>query len=312
MGTKSAMTVDLRQMRYFLALAQERNFGRAAERLHMSQPPLTRQIRTLERDIGTPLFIRTTKGVDLTEAGKTFLEEVPNLLALAERAQERTLRAGQGMTGRLEVGIFTASVLGAIPRILARFHAERPDVQIGLHTMTKPAQIEALKERRITVGFNRLVPPVPGIKVATVLREKLVVGLHASHPLCAKDRISLADLEDQPMILYPNLPIPGLAQQVEDAFRREKRRLRVVQEVEDVLTCLALVSAELGLCITTEPAMDLRLPNVSYRPLNSRWLRDVELSCLYREDDQSPLLHAFLAVARASASEPRIEPARSF
>jgi DNA-binding transcriptional LysR family regulator len=174
-------------------------------------------------------------------------------------------------------------------------------VQIGLHTMSKPAQIEALLERRITVGFNRLVPAVPGIAVETVLRERLVVGLHDSHPLCAKDSISLADLEDQPMVLYPNVPIAGLAQEVSDAFRLEKRRLQVVQEVEDVLTCVALVSAGFGLCITTEPAVHLGLPHVVYRPLKSRWLKDVELSCLYREDDRSPLLAAFLEVVRQEA-----------
>ncbi|MES2183102.1 MAG: LysR family transcriptional regulator [Pseudomonadota bacterium] len=290
--------MDLRQMRYFLAVAQERNFGRAAERLHMAQPPLTRQIRALEQHIGTPLFVRTAKGADLTAAGQALLDEVPNLLALAQRAEERTQRAGRGQSGRLELGIFTSSVLGAIPRILTRFHAGRPDVQIGLHTMTKPAQIEALLERRITVGFNRLVPAVPGIAVETVLREQLVVGLHDSHPLCMKDSITLADLEDQPMVLYPNVPIAGLAQEVSDAFRLEKRRLKVVQEVEDVLTCVALVSAGFGLCITTEPAVHLGLPHVVYRRLKSRWLKDVELSCLYRQDDRSPLLAAFLEVVR--------------
>lgn len=281
-------------MRYFLALAQELHFGRAAERLHMSQPPLTRQIRALEEQLGTPLFLRTPKGVELTEAGQALLEEVPNVLLLAERAQERTRLAGQGLVGRLEVGLFTSSVLDVIPRILAGFHTERPQVHIGLHTMSKVQQIEALLERRIAIGFNRLVPDTPGITVETVLHERVVVGLHESHPLCAREEITLRDLEDQPMILYPNLPIAGLAQEVDGAFRREGRRLRVVQEVEDVLTCVALVSAGFGLCITIAPAANLRLPHVVFRPLRSRWLPSVQLNCLYRSDDRSPLLQAFL------------------
>ena len=128
-------------MRYFLALAQELNFGRAAERLHMAQPPLTRQIRALEEQLGTTLFLRTPKGVELTEAGFALLEEVPNVLLLAERAQERTRQAGQGLEGRLEVGLFTSSVLDVIPRILASFHSERPQVRIVLHTMSKVQQI---------------------------------------------------------------------------------------------------------------------------------------------------------------------------
>ncbi|MDB6000607.1 MAG: transcriptional regulator, LysR family [Rhizobacter sp.] len=300
--------MDLRQMRYFLALAQERNFARAADKLHMTQPPLTRQIRALEEDIGVPLFLRTTKGVELTDAGRTLLEEVPNLLALARRAQERTLQVGQGLSGNLEVGLFTSSVLDVIPQLLTRFHADRPDVKIGLHTMTKVEQLDALRERRITVGFNRLVPPSPDIAVEVVLRERLLVGLYETHPLCAKAVVTLRDLEDQPMILYPNLPISGLAQEIRDAFRREKVRLRVEQEVDDVLTCVALVSSGFGVCITTEPATNLRLPRMVYRPLQSRLLRDVELSCLYRRDDHSPVLRAFLDVVDGFRKQSRNRP----
>lgn len=291
--------MDLRQMRLFLALAEERNFSRAAEKLHMTQPPLTRQIRALEEGMGVALFVRTAKGVDLTVAGQALLEEVPNVLSLARLAEERTLRAARGLGGKIEIGIFTASVLSVIPQLLARFHAQRPDVQIGLHTMSKIEQLEALRERRITVGFNRLVPEAPDIAVEPVRREKLVVGLYDKHPLCARKTVSLRDLEDQPMILYPNLPIAGLAQAVTAAFQRAKLRLRVEQEVEDVLTCVALVSAGFGVCITTEPAMNLRLPNMVYRPLRASDLNDVELSCLYRRDDRSPVLLAFLDVVDA-------------
>lgn len=293
--------MDLRQMRYFLALAEERNFGRAAERLHMAQPPLTRQIRALEDELGTELFLRTPKGVELTEAGRALLAEVPNLLALAQRAKERTQLAGAGQTGRLDVGIFGSGVLDVIPRLLARFHAERPEVQIALHTLTKAEQIEALRERRITVGFNRLVPPEPDLVVETVLRERMMVGLPEGHRLCALPEIRVADMEDEPLILYPNLPLPGLAQEVMNAFRREGVRLRVEQEVEDVLTCVALVAGGFGLCVTTESTASLRLPGVTYRPFHSRFLGGIELSCLYRRGDPSPILAGFLDVVRGFA-----------
>jgi LysR family transcriptional regulator, benzoate and cis,cis-muconate-responsive activator of ben and cat genes len=262
----------------------------------MTQPPLTRQIRALEDDIGVELFVRTSKGVDLTEAGEALLEEVPNLLSLARRAEERTVSAGHGLSGKLEAAVFTSSVLDAIPALLTRFHAERPDVRIGLHTMTKVEQIEALRERRIHIGFNRFVPTMPDIAVDVVLREKLVVGLYKSHPLCVKPVITLRDLEDAPMILYPNQPIAGLAQAVTSAFQQEQLRLRVEQEVEDVLTCIALVSAGFGVCITTEPAMNLRLPHMVFKPLQSDRLSHVELVCLYRRDDRAPALRAFLDV----------------
>jgi len=231
--------MDLKQMRYFLAVAEERNFTRAAERLHMAQPPLTRQIQALEEDIGAPLFVRTPRGVSLTEAGQALLDEVPNLLALAQRAKERAVLASEGQSGRLDIGIFGSGVLDVIPRILAKFHADRPEVRIVLHSLSKHEQVEALRERRISVGFNRLVPPDDDLVVEEVLRESMTVALPARHPLARQTAVSIPDLSDQPLILYPRLPVAGLAQQVMQAFNREKSVLRIEQEVEDVLTAVA-------------------------------------------------------------------------
>jgi len=288
--------MDLRDMRHFLAVAEEGHIGRAAARLHLSQPPLTRHIQALEEKIGVPLFVRTPKGVTLTEAGRTLLEEAPNLLALAQQAAERTRLAGQGLIGRLDVGLFGSGVLDVIPRILARFHQARPEVKIVLHNLTKDAQLQALRERRITVGFNRLVPEEDGITVETVLREPLVVAIAASHALAARPAIRLQDLDGVPLILYPNVPLRGLAQEVADAFRAEGVRMRVEQEVEDVVTAVALVSAGFGAAITTQSAASLRLPGVEFRPLGSARLKELELSCLYRSGDASPTLRAFLDV----------------
>lgn len=295
--------MDLRQMRYFLALAEELHFGRAAERLHMAQPPLTRQIRALEEELGTPLFHRTPKGAELTAAGQALLEEVPNVLALATRAREKTRLAGQGLLGQLDVGIFGSGILSVIPQLLAEFHRERPQVRIALHNQTKAEQIQALRERRITVGFNRLVPSQPDIVVETVLRERLIVGLYEGHRLCMQPEIRLQDLDNEPMILYPNIPMRGLAQEVAGAFQRDGVRLHVAQEVEDVFTCIALVASGFGLCVTTASAASLQLPGVVYRPLHSEHLHDIELSCLYRRDDRSPILQAFLAGVRAFARD---------
>jgi DNA-binding transcriptional LysR family regulator len=286
-------------MRYFLAVAEERHLGRAAERLHMAQPPLTRQIHALEEELGAALFTRTPKGMELTETGRTLLDEVPNLLALAQRARERTRAAGRGETGRLDVGLFGSGVLDVIPRLLARFHAERPEVKIVLHTMTKAEQLDALRERRISVGFNRLVPPEPDLVIETVLREQMRVALPESHLLCMRSAVRIPDLAGEPMILYPNLPLPGLAQQVMQAFALEGTPLRIEQEVEDVLTAVALVAGGFGACITTASSESLRLPGVVYRPLDCAHLRDIELSCIHRRGDVSPVLGAFLAVVRS-------------
>ncbi len=295
--------MDLKQMRYFLAVAEERNFTRAAERLHMAQPPLTRQIQSLEEDIGAALFVRTARGVTLTEAGHALLAEVPNLLSLAQRAKERAVLASEGQTGRLDVGIFGSGVLDVIPRILARFHAERPEVRIVLHSLNKNEQMQALRERRIGVGFNRLVAAEDDLAVEEVLRESMTVALPEHHPLAKKEAVSIPDLSDQPLILYPRLPIAGLAQQVMQAFNREKSVLRVEQEVEDVLTAIALVAGGFGACVTTASTASLRLPGVVYRPLVSKHLLEIELSCLYRQSDDSPVLSAFVAVVREFAAK---------
>jgi DNA-binding transcriptional LysR family regulator len=295
--------MDLKQMRSFLALAQELNFRRAAARLHMAQPPLTRQIRALEEQLGVQLFVRSAKGAELTVAGQTLLDEVPNILALARRAEEQTQQAAKGYIGRLDVGIFSAGVLNVIPRLLADFHAARPEVKIGLQYMTKMQQLDALRERRITIAFNRLVPVAEDLVIEPVLRESYLVALYEGHPLCSRQFIRLGDLDSEPMILYPNAPVYGLAQEVVAAFRAEEVNLRVEQEVEDVVTCIALVASRFGLCITTESAANLRLPNVVYRPLRSKRLRNIELSCIYRTNDKTPALQAFVTMIRNSSSK---------
>lgn len=254
--------------------------------------------------LGTTLFVRTPRGVELTDAGKVMFQEVPNILALVQAAKEIIQYAGQGYLGRLDVGVFGSGILRVIPTLLAQFHSARPEVKLALYTMTKSQQIQALRERRIMVGFSRLVPDEPDIAAEVVGRELLYVGLYEDHPLCEKPAITLRDLEDQPIILYPNSPVGSFAQEVISAFRNDGLRLVVAQEVADVLTCIALASARFGLCITSASPTSLRLPGVVYRPLDSDWLRDIELSVLYRHNDDSPVLRAFLDVMRSSPLAP--------
>ena len=294
--------MDLKQLRYFLAVAEELNVSRAAGRLHISQPPLTRQIHALEAELGTRLFVRTSRGVELTNAGKVLLEEAPHVLQLASRASDNARRAGGGLTGYLDVATFGSAVLHVIPTLLAAFRRERPDVIIRLYDMTKIEQIDALRDRRISLGFNRLVPEEPDLVVETVLRERLLVALPAKHRLVQKRSITLADLASEPMVLYPNLPISGLAQEVVAAFRAAAVPLNIAQEVQDVVTCIALVASGFGLTITAESSLNLRLPGVEYRPLRSPFLRDIELACLYRKGDDSPVLQSFIAVIRRTAA----------
>jgi DNA-binding transcriptional LysR family regulator len=288
-------------MRYFLVLAQELNFSRAAQRLHMAQPPLTRSIQAMEERLGVSLLNRTKKGTELTAAGNVLMDGIPKILQLVRQLEDQTRLAGAGHTGHLDVGIFSSGIFNVIPQLLADFHAQRPSVRIGLHSMSKSEQLAALREQRIDIGFNRFLPQDEDIAIEPVLRESFLVALHETHPLCKNESIRIRELDNQPMIVYPNLTLHGLAQEVSMAFHEENTRLRIEQDVEDVVTGIALVASGFGLCITTESAANLHLPGVVYRPLISTRLRDIELSCLYRRDNASPVLHAFLEVVRRFA-----------
>ncbi|MBS0317603.1 MAG: LysR family transcriptional regulator, partial [Proteobacteria bacterium] len=163
--------MDLRHLKYFLAVAEELNIGRAAARLYISQPPLTRQIHSLEEELGVELFVRTAKGVELTQAGEMFKEEASNIRMLVEAAIDRVQRAGEGKLGRLDVAIFGSAIYDIIPKLLQDFNNRLPGVNIVLHTMNKNEQIEALRQRRITVGFNRMTSPQPDIGRELVAME---------------------------------------------------------------------------------------------------------------------------------------------
>jgi DNA-binding transcriptional LysR family regulator len=290
--------MELRQIKYFVALAEELNFGRAAEKLHISQPPLTRQIQQLESDVGARLFTRSSRGVELTQAGIALLDDARRILDLIGVAKERAGKFGHGRIGRLDVGIFGSAILNHIPRLLLQFRQRYPEVQIALHEFTKAEQIAALREKRLTIGFNRHVTVEPDIMVETVFLEPLLVALHSKHPLARHKAIRISEVVDEPLILYPSNTRPGFADDVMALFRTEGVKPRVAQEVTDVVTAVALVASGFGICITPEAASTLRLPGVVYRPVKATPPPTIDLACLYRRDDDSPILEAFLEIVR--------------
>lgn len=290
--------MDLRHLKSFAVLAEELNFGRAAARLHISQPPLTRQIQLMESELGTQLFDRRPKGLALTAAGITLLDDAKRILGLVDAAKDRAAQAGRGEIGRLDVGIFGSAIFHYIPRLLLQFRSLYPNVQISLHEQTKAEQIQALRERRLTIGFNRHVRSESDIAVETVYLEPLLVALPCGHPLAQQAAISIRELSQQPLILYPNNTREGFADHVISLFDHEGLQAQVELEVKDVVTAVALVSSGFGLCVTPEAASSLQLPGVVYRPLTADPSPTVDLVCLYRRDDASPILTAFLDTVR--------------
>ena len=290
--------MEMRHLKYFAVLAEELNFTRAAARLHISQPPLTRQIQQLESELGAQLFERLPKGLELTAAGVSLLDDARRVLGMLDAAKDRAVKAGRGEIGRLDVGIFGSAIFNHIPRLLLEFRHQYPNVQISLHEQTKSEQIQALRERRLTIGFNRHVHAEPDIMVETVYLEPLLVALHSGHPLAQKKSLTIRQISAEPLILYPSNTRNGFADHVLSMFNDENLQPNVVQEVKDVVTAVALVSSGFGLCVTPEAACNLQLPGVVYRPLQGKPEPTIDLVCLYRRDDSSPILAAFLDTVR--------------
>lgn len=313
--------LELRHLRYFAAVAEQRSFRGAALRLHVSQPPLTRQVQQLEALLGVTLLLRRPRGVELTEAGQVFYVEARNILALVDQAASRALLAGQGQIGRLDIGVFGSAMFGAIPRIIQAFRERYPRVEIVLHTLDRPAQLRALRERRITVGFNRFFEAEPDLNWEVIQTERINVALHRTHAHASAAQLGLAQIADAPLILYPRSSRPSFIDHVLRLFQHKGLTPGVVQEVDDVVTAVALVAGRFGVSLVTDSARNLSLPGVVYVPLRAEDRATFELCMIRRNDDDSPLLHEFLAVARelkgslgrqarAATASPEPAPAR--
>lgn len=297
--------MELRHLRYFIAVAEERHIGRAATRLHISQPPLTRQIQQLEEELDVQLFTRTPRGMDLTPAGELLLEEARNIRSIVEQAAERTQRAGQGKLGRLDIGIFGSAILDTIPAMLLKFRNAFPEVKVMLHNMTKDAQIAALRQRRIDIGFNRFIEASVDIVNEIVLTERILIALNEHHPLARQPEVPFSVLQDSPLIVFPTGPRPSFIDKVMHMCHQKGFTPQIAQEVGNTLTGVALVASDFGVCAVPESATMLALPGVVYRPiLDPPEDSGVDLNCIYRVDDQSPLLRSFLDTVRTFRNRP--------
>ena len=293
--------MELRHLRYFVCVAEEKNIGRAALRLHISQPPLTRQIQQLEDQMGVQLFKRTNRGVELTDAGRVFYDDACSILGMAARAVERSSKAAQGLLGRVDVAIFGSGIFGAIPRLLRAFREEHPEVSIFLHNMVKDEQIDALRHHRITLAFNRLMRPIEGIVSETLLNEPLYAALPSGSALSERESVHLQDLKDTPMVLYPTGARPSFIDRYHEMCRASNFAPVVAQEVGDVVHAVALVATGYSATVVPQSATTMGLPGITYRPLIHPLPTGVDLCCIYREDDDSPILQSLLASMRHAA-----------
>lgn len=288
--------MELRHLRYFLAVAEELHFGRAALRVRIAQPPLSQQIRKLERELGVALFNRSKRRVELTPAGRAFQEEARRVLALAERAARTAQRAGRGETGNLAIGFVPSADLDVLPRVLRAWRTRFPNVEFELHSLLPAAQVDALRAGRIDVGFVRVPIDDTGLVVESIQREPLLAVLPRAHRLARVPRVRLADFASDTMLLFPRYIAPGYYDVFIKACRRAGFTPRILHP-GSMQTNLALVSAGLGVTLLPASIRSLRRTGVVYRPLAPP-VPQVEMAVAYRRDERSAVLHAFVEVLR--------------
>ncbi len=289
--------MDIRQLKNFIAVAEERNIGRAALRIHLTQPPLTRQIHALEADLGVQLFTRTPRGVDLTQAGEALLKDARSICALSDQAAERAQLAGKGQVGRLDIGVFGTAMFDVLPRLLSGFCAAHPEVKLVLHHDPTPAQVTALRQGRVLLVFERMLPSDADITIELVARERVLVALHQSHRLATRTPIAMRDLRDEPMIM-PSAPLSQLANVGLELCRASGFEPKVKQLASDVVTGAMMVACGMGVMLVPESLRNLQLPNLVCLPLKNQPDAFMDLHCYYLKTERSPLLASLLETIR--------------
>jgi DNA-binding transcriptional LysR family regulator len=285
--------MELRQLRYFVAVAEELHFGHAARRLRIAQPALSRQIQALEGELEVMLLFRNRRRVQVTPAGQVFLERSRLLLSRAEDAIVAAQRVSEGSSGSLKLGFVGSATYDAIPSILRSFHQIAPQVELTLSEMTVHVQLEALAEKRIDLGFLRLPARTEGFVFRTVSREALLIALPSSHPLAQLPVLRLSSLAGEPFILYPDHPRPSWAEFIVGLCQQAGFRPTIAQRTVEIQTTLSLVAAGMGVSIVPACVSNIPRKDVVYRRLSGVRAR-TQLLAAYRAEDTSPVLRSFL------------------
>jgi DNA-binding transcriptional LysR family regulator len=288
---------ELRVIRYFVAVAEELHFGRAAARLHVAQPGLSQQVKALEQQLGVRLLERTSRQVRLTPAGALLLSEGRRLLAETDRAVDRVRRTGRGEVGRVTVAAIGSATYDVVPRLL-RAHRERsPDVELVLREMSTPAQVHALRSGEIDLGLLRLPADTAEMVTHTLREDRMALMLPESHGLARRRSVPLRALAREPLILFPASPRPSWADTVIAACREAGFEPVVAQEAMESATVVSFVAAGVGIAVVPEGLKVLQRPGVTFR-LVAPPAPVTRLAAVHRAGDLPPAVAALLALVR--------------
>jgi DNA-binding transcriptional LysR family regulator len=291
--------MELRHLRYFVAVAEELNFARAARRVRIAQPSLTKQIQQLEQELGFPLLYRTKKKVELLDTGRVLLDEAQVLLRQAEKAIQTTRRTHTGESGRLVIGFSPSAAPEVLPRILRRYHALYPNVVVDLLEIASTKNAEALLESLMSVAVVRS-PSFLNRELfcfEIIQRERFVIALPDTHPLAKQKSIRIKALASEPLIVPPLQPGWGYSEAIFQIFRDNGIEPRITEEATQALAVITLVAGGFGVALVPVSISNLRLPGVTYRPIKGR-CRTSDLTLVWRRDSRASTVRAFLEVVR--------------
>lgn len=286
--------MDLHRLRYFAAVAEELHFGRAAQKLHISQPPLSQQIRRLEENLGVPLFVRNRRSVALTAAGEELLRHVRPWLDEFDDFVRKTVAVGQGRGGRLRLAFTFSATATVLPSVIRAFRTEHPDIRLELGEMQIPRQVRALLDKEVDVGVLRLPVAEPDLRLLPLFEEPLVVALPAGHPLGGKPRLKLADLASESFVMVTAAP-EAFARSIREACRAQGFEPLVSDTANDIQTALGLVSMGVGVTLVPEVFSRIRSANLLYATLEGGLRSTVAMA--WRSSNENPALRTFLAYA---------------
>ena len=290
--------MELRHLRYFVAVGEEQHFGRAAKYLHIAQPALSRQIQDLEREIGFPLFERLPRGVKLSVAGKLFLEDARRILQDVQEAIRRSERVASGKAGTLRVGfVESISWHGVVPESFRRFRQKQPDAELTPVPMLSLAQVEAVRSGRLDAGFIVSIDKLgEELDQRPVVQHKIVLAVPKGHLLTRRTRLQLCDLNGVPFVRFPRRANPVAYDRLTEAcFHGGLKSPGIVQEADDHATILSLVSCRLGVALVSDSARWHCPRGVALLPIVDLNVQ-VPFSLIWRRDNRAPLLQRFLDV----------------
>ncbi|MDS1112896.1 LysR family transcriptional regulator [Gordonia westfalica] len=284
--------MEIRHLRSFQVLAEELHFGRAAARLHISQPPLTAHIKELEREVGTALFHRSTRRVSLTDAGEIFAVRVGDILGSLDEAVAEVRAYASGKRGRVRVGFVSSASGTVLGPGLRMFRDRRPEVQLDLSPLTTREQIDALSQGDLDVGLIRSAGSGPGYTAEVLVEEPLVAVMPATHRLAGKAEVEIADLLEEKLILFPAHLMPGYVAQIWSLFTPHGAEPRVVQEAIHHETVLGFVSADVGISILPASVSRFRTDDIAIRPISGS--PTTPLMVARNPESRNPAVGAFI------------------